>query len=86
MFATLSLVTNSRSNIPVIPRAAVINTYGSWIVFTVGPDNLARRKVIRLGLESEELVEVAGGLELGEMIVIAGQNFLSDDEPVRVSE
>jgi multidrug efflux pump subunit AcrA (membrane-fusion protein) len=86
MFATLSLVTNSRSNIPVIPRAAVINTYGSWIVFTVGPDSLAHRRTVSLGLESEELVEIAGGLELGELVVTAGQNFLSDNEPVRVSE
>ena len=86
MFATLSLVTNSRSNVPVIPRAAVINTYGSWIVFTVGPDNLAHRRTVSLGLENDDLVEIAGGLELGELVVTAGQNFLSDNEPVRVSE
>ena len=35
MFSTISLVTNRRVNVPVIPRSSVINTYGSWIVFTV---------------------------------------------------
>jgi RND family efflux transporter MFP subunit len=86
MFATVSLVTSSRTNVPVIPRLAVINTYGSWIVFTVDAEGIARRREILLGLESETLIEVAEGLELGEAVVIAGQNFLSDGEPVRVVE
>jgi multidrug efflux pump subunit AcrA (membrane-fusion protein) len=84
MFATVSLVTNSRSNIPVIPRSAVINTYGSWIVFVVNQNNITERREISLGIENEELVEVTGGLEIGELVVIAGQNFLSDGDMVRV--
>jgi RND family efflux transporter MFP subunit len=86
MFATVSLVTSSRTNVPVLPRGAVINTYGSWIVFTVDGDGIARRREIRPGLGNEELIEVLEGLELGEQVVIAGQNFLSDGEPVRVVE
>jgi RND family efflux transporter MFP subunit len=85
MFATVSLVTNSRVDVPLIPRGAVINTYGSWIVFTVR-DNRAERREISLGLENEEFVEVAGGLDEGELVVTAGQNFLSDGDPVRVVE
>jgi multidrug efflux pump subunit AcrA (membrane-fusion protein) len=84
MVATVSLVTNSRRNTPVIPRAAVINTYGSWIVFVVNQNNLAERREISLGLENEELVEVTGGLMPGELVVSAGQNFLSHGDPVRV--
>jgi multidrug efflux pump subunit AcrA (membrane-fusion protein) len=84
MFATVSLVTNSHTNIPVIPRGAVINTYGSWIVFVVNQNSIAERRVISLGLESEDLVEVTGGLEPGEQVVSAGQNFLSEGDPVRV--
>ncbi|MFP3042123.1 efflux RND transporter periplasmic adaptor subunit [Treponema primitia] len=84
MFATVNLVTNSHTNIPVIPRGSVINTYGSWIVFVVNKNNIAERRVISLGLESEELVEVTGGIENGELVVSAGQNFLSDGDLVRV--
>ncbi|MDR1107682.1 MAG: efflux RND transporter periplasmic adaptor subunit [Spirochaetaceae bacterium] len=84
MFATVSLVTESGQDIPVIPREALINTYGSWIVFVVDPDNRARRREISLGLENETLVEVRSGLALGEPVVIAGQNFLTDTDPVRV--
>jgi RND family efflux transporter MFP subunit len=87
MFATVSLVTNSHVDIPVIPRNALINTYGSWIVFVIPPNSeTAQRKEVTLGLESEELVEITSGLEPGEQVVIAGQNFLNDGDPVRVVE
>jgi len=85
MFATISLVTNTRVNVPVIPRSAIINTYDTRIVFTVD-DNIATRREITLGLESEDMVEVLGGLEIGDLVVIAGQNFLSDGETVRIVE
>ncbi|MDR2759831.1 MAG: efflux RND transporter periplasmic adaptor subunit [Spirochaetaceae bacterium] len=84
MFVTLSLVTESAVDIPVIPREAVINTYGSWIVFVVDQNNRAERREITLGLENETFVEVASGADLGETVVIAGQNFLTDKDPVRI--
>jgi RND family efflux transporter MFP subunit len=86
MYATVSLVTNSRLDVPVIPRVSVINTYGSWIVFTVDDRNIATRRVITLGLENENYVEVLGGLEVGDRVVSAGQNFLTDGDPVRIVE
>jgi multidrug efflux pump subunit AcrA (membrane-fusion protein) len=84
MFATVSLVTNTRRDVPVIPRSSVINTYGSWIVFIADEQNTARRRVITLGIENETLVEVLSGLETGERVVSSGQNFLSDGDPVRI--
>ena len=84
MFATVSLVTNSRQDVPIIPRSAVINTYGSWIVFTIGERNIAHRREITLGLENEEFIEVTSGLEDGDRVVRAGQNFLSDGDLVRI--
>jgi RND family efflux transporter MFP subunit len=86
MFATISLVTNRKTNIPVIPRMSVINTYGSWIVFVVDENNIARRREVNLGIDSEEFIEVLDGVILGEKVVSAGQNFLSDGDPVRLAE
>jgi len=86
MFATISLVTNRKTNIPVIPRMSVINTYGSWIVFVVDENNIARRRVVNLGIDNEEFIEVLEGVSLGEKVVSAGQNFLSDGDTVRLAE
>ncbi|MDR1655507.1 MAG: efflux RND transporter periplasmic adaptor subunit [Treponema sp.] len=86
MFATISLVINTRSGVPVVPRQALINTYGRWIVFITDEGNTARRREVRPGLENEESVEILEGIETGEKVVIAGQNFLSDGDPVRQVE
>jgi multidrug efflux pump subunit AcrA (membrane-fusion protein) len=48
--------------------------------------NIASRRVITLGLENENYVEVLSGLEVGDRVVSAGQNFLSDGDPVRIVE
>jgi multidrug efflux pump subunit AcrA (membrane-fusion protein) len=86
MYATVSLVTNTRRDVPVIPRTSVINTYGSWIVFTVDDKNIASRREVSLGLENESYVEVLDGLEVGDAVVSAGQNFLTDGDLVRIVE
>ncbi|MDR2716501.1 MAG: efflux RND transporter periplasmic adaptor subunit [Treponema sp.] len=86
MFATISLVTRTRTNVPVIPRSSVINTYGSWIVFTIDEQNIARRRTVELGIENETLFEVLNGVDMGDRVVSAGQNFLSDGDPVRIVE
>jgi RND family efflux transporter MFP subunit len=86
MFATISLVTRTRSNVPVIQRTSVISTYGSWIAFTVDENNIARRHVLELGIENEEQFEVLSGIDLGDRVVTQGQNFLSDGDPVRIVE
>ena len=84
MFATLSLVTMTRANVPVVPRTAVINTYGTWIAFTVDENNIAHRHELELGIENEELFEVLSGVSLGDRIVSQGQNFLTDGDLVRI--
>jgi hypothetical protein len=37
-----------------------------------------------VGLENERFIEVLSGLEPGELVVSAGQDFLSDGDPVRI--
>jgi len=86
MFATVTLITNARRNVPVIPRGSAIHNHGSWTVFTVDERNIATSREVSLGLESEDLIEVVRGLEVGDIVVSAGQNFLSDGDPVRIVE
>jgi multidrug efflux pump subunit AcrA (membrane-fusion protein) len=84
MFATISLITNRKTEIPVIPRVSIINTYGSWIVFITDKNNIAHRREVKLGLDNEELVEILDGISMGDLVITAGQNFLSDNDPVRI--
>ena len=87
MFATISLVTNSRVDVPVVPRTSLIQTYGTWIVFVIPKDSsAAERREVTIGLEGEHIVEILAGLEAGEQIVSEGQNFLTDGDSVRIVE
>jgi len=86
MFATVSLVTSARDNVPIIPRDAAIHTQGRWIAFVVDEDNVAHRRELEMGLESELLFEIRSGIYLGDRVVSAGQNFLADGDPVRIVE
>ncbi len=86
MFATVYLVTRESEDVTVIPRSALINTEGKWICYTVNDQHIAERRELILGLESEDTVEVVQGVTPGERLVILGQNFLSDQEPVRIVE
>jgi multidrug efflux pump subunit AcrA (membrane-fusion protein) len=86
MFATISLVTNRRVDVPVVHRTSVINTYGSWIVFVVDEDNAARRREVTFGIDNEEFLEIVSGVSLGENVVTAGANFISDGDIVRIVE
>lgn len=86
MFATLNLVTERRDNILVIPRMAAISTYSSSFVFIVDEYDTAHRRDVIFGMENEDYLEILGGVQRGEMVVTAGQNFLSDGDLVRIIE
>jgi len=86
MFATISLVTSRRIDVPVIPRMSVINTYGSWIVFVVDENNVSHRREVTLGIDNEDFIEIIDGINIGDRVVSAGQNFLSDGDSVRIVE
>jgi len=86
MFATITLVTMARNNVPIMPRDSAIRTQGRWVAFVVDENNIARRRELEVGMESELLFEVRGGIEVGERVVSAGQNFLADGDRVRVVE
>ena len=85
MFATVGLVVDSRQGVTIIPRVAAINTQGRWVAF-VADGNVARRRELELGMESELLFEVRSGIEIGELVVSAGQNFLAEGDLLRIVE
>ncbi|MFC1532174.1 efflux RND transporter periplasmic adaptor subunit [Thermodesulfobacteriota bacterium] len=68
-----------------IPMDTVIGFGSSPSVFIV-KDLKAVRRVIRTGEIIEEIVEVLEGLEPGEMLVISGQEYLSDGKEVFIGK
>jgi len=81
MFARGTIVTGSRPSVLQISERAVITTAGGPVVFVV-QNGRAVRRAVTLGERQEGLVEVKSGVQVGEMVVIEGQEGLTDNQAV----
>ena len=98
MFARVAIITNERNNVLTIAKAAtskqtvlqrfgdnlrderVIETYSCFVV----RDGVALQVPIEIGIESKTQYEVVKGLSSGDLVVIMGQNNLSDSTMVNI--
>lgn len=86
MFADIRIYIEQKTGIPVLPREALTGSIDQRSVFVAGPDDTAERREIVLGLEGEEFLEVVSGVETGEKVIVRGQSYLSDGDPIRIIE
>ncbi len=83
MFASVYLETDTRDDVLVIPRdALVLDSLGDTVYVMV--DGIAERREVRLGVRDENSVEVLEGLAGGEQLIVLGQEGLADGTPVAV--
>jgi RND family efflux transporter MFP subunit len=81
MFASVYLQTDTHDDAIVIPRdALVLDSLGDTVYVKSGEN--AERREVRLGLRSEDSVEVLEGLAEGELLIVIGQDGLADGTPV----
>jgi membrane fusion protein (multidrug efflux system) len=69
----------------VVPENAVYQIQDRAYVFRVGPDMIAREQEIEIGERRFGIVEIRGGLEEGDRIVVEGIVKLRDGARVRVA-
>lgn len=84
MYADLSLLSEEKQNVPLIPRAAIVNLAGQPTVYVVIDDNVAEQRSVTTGLTNANQVEILSGLEPGDIVVIAGQPNLADGASVEI--
>jgi RND family efflux transporter MFP subunit len=81
MFAQLGIVTQSKPDALLVPRAAVVSRGDSPAVFVVR-DGRAVRVPVKLGIADQNNYEVTEGLQEGELVVISGQSELTNGDSV----
>jgi len=87
MFVALTLHTAIRKGAFMVPRTAVLGDQETRYVMVVdeGTEGLqAQRRVVRLGVTQEDMVEVREGLAGGEQVVVVGQHSLKAGAHVRI--
>ena len=74
---------DKKENIIVVDSDFIIEKNGDHIVYLV-EDNKAVERLVKIGMETGDKVEILSGLEVGEKIIIKGQNFVKDGHKVKV--
>ncbi|MCO5171724.1 MAG: efflux RND transporter periplasmic adaptor subunit [Planctomycetes bacterium] len=82
-FVRAAVVTETRPEALVVPRAALVAQGPRWFLFRRAGDR-AERLEVEVGLEEGDLVEVARGLEEGDEVVVTGAAALSHGARVEV--
>jgi len=77
MFGRFSIAYEKHDDALVIPSAALIKEDGSAVVYVVVNGEATRREV-KFGIESDGMVEILGGLEIDDSVVVQGQSGLRD--------
>ncbi|MBT5032520.1 MAG: efflux RND transporter periplasmic adaptor subunit, partial [Proteobacteria bacterium] len=79
MFSEINILSDTQQNAIVIPAEAVIRSGDNTQVFIVRGAGKFEPRVVDLGLESDGLVAILSGVEVGEEVVTSSQ-FLVDSE------
>lgn len=86
MFANVKLVLEKHDNIISVPLNTVLEKNGEQYVFVVDENNIAHKTAVETGLKNEDYIEIVSGVNMGESIVVSGQDFLSDGSTVSIVE
>lgn len=86
VYANVYIKSNDKPNALVIPQSAIVMREDQRTVFVLDQDNFVKRKVLITGYIGNGLVEVLGGLEENERIVIGGQNKIREGSKVKIDE
>ncbi|MCG8474779.1 MAG: efflux RND transporter periplasmic adaptor subunit [Cytophagales bacterium] len=83
MFVQAKVELDSRSSVISIPKDIIRQARKGQLVYVV-EKKLAKERVLELGLENDEYVEVKTGLKKGDRLVIKGYEMLRNDAKVKV--
>ncbi|GAC19575.1 efflux RND transporter periplasmic adaptor subunit [Paraglaciecola arctica] len=83
MFAQVKLNYDTKQNVVLLPRKALLAIDDSVNVFVV-KDGIASKKAVTVGYQEGEFVEILSGLLGTEQVVITGHQNLRDEAPVEI--
>lgn len=84
MFAEVTVNTQSKSGVLVVPVNAVIPRSGRMLVYVVDENNRAKEVDVEIGLKNDEYVEIVKGLTEGQVVITKGNTIVQDGSLVKV--
>jgi len=80
----VAIDTETHKNVVLVPASAVVHEGEETAVFVV-ENQMAKRREVKTGLESDDRVEIVSGVTTGEMVITSGQNGLPDGAKVTLA-
>ena len=88
MFARVTLITERKDNVVVIPRDVIlggkIDKHYVYVVEEASTRKIARKRFVEIAIKQADRYEITDGLEAGEVLVVNGMNYLSDGMSVEL--
>lgn len=84
LFVKAQLLLETRKDALVIPSSAIQRGPRGPFVYVIGKDQTAETRMIKVELSIEEQTVIAEGLQVGEQVVVEGQNQLRPGAKVQV--
>jgi membrane fusion protein (multidrug efflux system) len=81
-FVRVEIQTDTRDDVVLIPKQAVIEEDGGTFVF-VEVNSVAERREVELGYQDDTSYEVLSGVNAGDRVITAGQGKLKDGDKTR---
>ena len=78
-------ISTRHENAVLVPREAVLRQAGQPALFVV-EDGKAHLRSVGVGLVDDKNVQVVGGIQPGEQVIISGHNLLREGDPVSIKE
>jgi RND family efflux transporter MFP subunit len=82
MSAVVDLQVRTARAVTAVPAAAVFRDGPRDAVWVAAADGTARKRIVRLGAEGEDRVEVRDGLKVGDRVVVRGADRVSEGQQV----
>ncbi|MGL5255839.1 MAG: efflux RND transporter periplasmic adaptor subunit [Proteocatella sp.] len=84
MHASVKLYDKVKNNVISIAIDTAIKENEDYFVFVLKSDNTVEKRNIVVSDDNGERLIVSSGLSVGETVVVKGQDYLDDKEPVRI--
>lgn len=85
MFASIQLITETKTNVLSLPLDAVLNDAKGGYVFTVGADTVARKSYVATGITEDGNIEIVSGLDESSRVIVTGQSLIKENSKVRAA-
>lgn len=81
MFVDLTIDTTGERSLLAVPKRAIVTDQGQSFVFVLLGGETFERRVVTLGAEGQDVVEVTSGLAAGDRVVVEGIYQLRSTQP-----